>query len=123
MNFLGSKMPPKKRKRKQKQADDAAAQADEAKFAELQKLANRVAALAADARAHPTSESSALFEWCDGPLVRAMRRGEMMLLDEISLADDAVLERLNSVLEVGRTLTLVERGDTGGDVEVCHSAR
>ena len=42
----------------------------------------------------------------------------MMLLDEISLADDAVLERLNSVLEAGRTLTLVERGDTGGDVEV-----
>ena len=36
----------------------------------------------------------ALFEWVDGCLVEAMRRGEMVLLDELNLADDAVLERL-----------------------------
>lgn len=39
-----------------------------------------------------------LFEWVDGPLVLAMRNGHMFLADEISLADDSVLERLNSVL-------------------------
>lgn len=33
----------------------------------------------------------------------------MLLLDEIALAEDAVLERLNSVLESGRTLLLAEK--------------
>ena len=40
-------------------------------------------------------EDQRLFEWRDGPLVTAMRTGEMFLVDEISLADDSVLERLN----------------------------
>jgi midasin (ATPase involved in ribosome maturation) len=46
----------------------------------------------------------------DGPLIRAMREGHIILLDEISLAEDSVLERLNSVLEPSRTITLAERG-------------
>jgi midasin len=49
------------------------------------------------------------FSRYDGPLVDAMKRGQMMLLDEIALAEDAVLERLNSVLESGRTLLLAEK--------------
>ncbi|WVN89377.1 uncharacterized protein L203_104600 [Cryptococcus depauperatus CBS 7841] len=53
---------------------------------------------------------SALFEWRDGPLVQAMNAGDLLLLDEVSLADDSVLERLNSVLEPGRTLILAEKG-------------
>lgn len=52
----------------------------------------------------------ALFEWCDGVLVKGMRDGCSVLLDEISLADDAVLERLNSVLEPERKLLVAERG-------------
>ncbi|OSD02514.1 midasin [Trametes coccinea BRFM310] len=59
---------------------------------------------------------SAMFEWRDGPLVEAMRNGDVFLLDEISLADDSVLERLNSVLESGRTIVLAERG--GSDEEI-----
>ncbi|KIO33006.1 hypothetical protein M407DRAFT_210453 [Tulasnella calospora MUT 4182] len=59
--------------------------------------------------------ANALFEWHDGPLVEAMRNGGVFLLDEISLADDSVLERLNSVLEPGRTLTLAEKG--GWDID------
>lgn len=54
--------------------------------------------------------SKALFEWCDGSLVHAMRMGQFFLLDEISLADDSVLERLNSVLEPQRSLLLAEKG-------------
>lgn len=54
--------------------------------------------------------SKALFEWSDGALVEAMRGGHFFLLDEISLADDSVLERLNSVLEPQRTLLLAEKG-------------
>lgn len=59
--------------------------------------------------------ATALFEWHDGPLVEAMRFGDLLLMDEISLADDAVLERLNSVLEPSRSLVLAERG--GKDIE------
>jgi midasin len=58
---------------------------------------------------------NAIFEWHDGPLVEAMRSGDVFLLDEISLADDSVLERLNSVLEPSRTVVLAERG--GDDLE------
>ena len=60
---------------------------------------------------------TALFEWSDGPLVHAMKSGQMLLLDEMSLAEDAVLERLNSVLEPSRTLVLAEKGDDGSKTE------
>lgn len=54
--------------------------------------------------------SAALFEWNDGPLIHAMKEGNIFLLDEISLADDSVLERLNSVLEPERSILLAEKG-------------
>ena len=57
-----------------------------------------------------------LFEWCDGSLVSAMKTGDHFLLDEISLADDSVLERLNSVLESSRTLLLAEKGSSDSSV-------
>ncbi|KAJ3199798.1 AAA ATPase midasin, partial [Entophlyctis luteolus] len=60
-------------------------------------------------------ESKKLFEWSDGPLVNAMRVGDAFLLDEISLADDSVLERLNSVLESERLLVLAERGSVDSE--------
>ncbi|CAL5443785.1 unnamed protein product [Camellia sinensis] len=58
-----------------------------------------------------------IFMWQDGPLVEAMRNGDLFLVDEISLADDSVLERLNSVLEPERKLvvSLAEKG--GSDLE------
>lgn len=45
-----------------------------------------------------------IFLWHDGPLVQAMKNGDLLLVDEISLADDSVLERLNSILEPERKL-------------------
>nr|VZI14611.1 unnamed protein product [Spirometra erinaceieuropaei] len=65
-----------------------------------------------------TVDSGRLFEWVDGPLVKAMLSGDMFLLDEISLADDAVLERLNSILEPERRLCLAERCGEGGEVSL-----
>lgn len=56
-----------------------------------------------------------IFMWQDGPLVEAMKNGDLFLVDEISLADDSVLERLNSVLEPERKLALAEKG--GPDLE------
>ena len=60
----------------------------------------------------------ALFEWQDGPLVNSMKSGEYLLLDELSLAEDAVLERLNSVLEPSRTIVLAEKGGDNDAVEI-----
>ena len=59
------------------------------------------------------------FEWVDGPLVKAMETGGVFLIDEISLAEDGVLERLNSVLESDRSLYLMEQqNDIGDDDEL-----
>ncbi|XP_058163130.1 midasin isoform X2 [Dasypus novemcinctus] len=66
-------------------------------------------------------DTSRLFEWHDGPLVLAMKEDGFFLLDEISLADDSVLERLNSVLEVEKSLVLAEKGsleDKDNEVEL-----
>lgn len=57
-------------------------------------------------------ESEQIFEWHDGILVEAMSKGGLLLIDEISLANDSVLERLNSVFERGRTLTISEKSAT-----------
>jgi AAA domain (dynein-related subfamily) len=71
------------------------------------------AAALRDALTRATAAAAAVraaFVWEDGPLVTAMRDGDIFLIDEINLADDAVLERLNSVLEPGRALLLAEKG-------------
>ena len=66
-----------------------------------------------------------LFEWQDGPLIRAMKhQSGVFLVDEISLADDSVIERLNPVLEDGiRRLTLAERDgievESGDGFKIC----
>ena len=44
----------------------------------------------------------------------AMKAGGCLLVDEISLADDAVLERLNSILEPERKLVISERSRSSG---------
>ncbi|KAJ0395768.1 hypothetical protein ATCC90586_008727 [Pythium insidiosum] len=61
-----------------------------------------------------------IFEWCDGPLVESMKKGDLILVDEVNLAEDAVLERLNSVLEPSRTLLLAEKGGDAVDEIVAH---
>jgi len=53
-----------------------------------------------------------VFEWHDGILVEAMSSGGLLLIDEISLANDSVLERLNSVFETERMLILSEKSST-----------
>ncbi|XP_001976018.3 midasin [Drosophila erecta] len=55
-------------------------------------------------------ESTQLFEWADGPLIYAMQEGSYFMADEISLAEDSVLERLNCILEPERTVLLAEKG-------------
>lgn len=50
---------------------------------------------AVDSMQEAAAAARAPFVWVDGPLVTAMRRGDMLLIDELNLAEDAVLERLN----------------------------
>ncbi len=64
-------------------------------------------------RTHEEGQADRLFEWVDGPLVLSMTGGHFFLADEISLADDSVLERLNSVLEPERSLLLSEKAGSG----------
>lgn len=47
--------------------------------------------------------------WEDGPVVQAMRRGEVLLLDELNLAKPQVVEALNSLFDSG-VLTLDDNG-------------
>ncbi|KAK6912183.1 LOW QUALITY PROTEIN: ATPase, dynein-related, AAA domain, partial [Dillenia turbinata] len=61
-----------------------------------------------------------IFIWQDGPLVEAMKHGDLFLVDEISLADDSVLERLNSVLESERELALAEKGGSALEKITAH---
>lgn len=56
-------------------------------------------------------ELKGIFEWQDGVLINAMKEGGLLLIDEISLANDSVLERLNSVFETERTLVLAEKAN------------
>ncbi|EYB82690.1 hypothetical protein Y032_0353g3293 [Ancylostoma ceylanicum] len=55
------------------------------------------------------------FAWSDGIVISAMKAGSPLLIDEISLAEDSVLERLNPLFEEDRTLLLSDAG-----VEVHH---
>lgn len=67
---------------------------------------------------HKSLRLQSIFEWHNGPLINAMNQGDIFLLDEISLADDSVLERLNSVLEPGRSIVLAERGGVDSEHSV-----
>lgn len=56
-------------------------------------------------------QSSIIFAFIEGALVKAIRTGAWILLDEINLATADTLQSLASLLNAG-TLTLLERGDT-----------
>jgi midasin len=49
-------------------------------------------------------------EWHDGVVVEALKQGQWILFDEINLAEPAILERLNSLLDDDRFLVLTEKG-------------
>jgi len=70
-------------------------------------------------RAELTSTNTAgQFEWIDGPLVRALKEGHWLLLDNANLCSPSVLDRLNSLCEPSGVLTLNERGLVDGTTPV-----
>lgn len=46
--------------------------------------------------------------WVDGPVIKAMKQGEVLLLDEMNLARPEVLERLNSLFDDDGNVVLTE---------------
>lgn len=100
--------------------EDATGSPEEVQNRLRQLPADKLSAIPKDTRAKIQDleiRSKALFEWRDGSLVEAMKGGDYFLLDEISLADDSVLERLNSVLEPQRFILLAEKGGEDAYVE------
>lgn len=81
-------------------------------IAMLEEGLNQLKALAAESRMP--------FLWEDGVLVKAMKQGDILLVDELNLAEDAVLERMNSVLDVGRSVTLAEKGKEPPETVIAH---
>jgi len=60
----------------------------------------------------PKEDGSLGYRWVDGILVRALRRGDWLVLDEMNLAPPEVLERLNSLFDDDQSLALREhRGE------------
>jgi midasin len=62
----------------------------------------------------PTTDSSSgsMFKWCDGVLLKAIKRGDWVLLDELNLASQTVLEGLNSCLDHRSSVYIPELGQT-----------
>ena len=57
------------------------------------------------------SESGQTFSFVEGALVKAIKRGDWVLLDEINLAAPETLECLNGVLESQQgSVVILERG-------------
>lgn len=56
------------------------------------------------------ASSSASFRWCDGVFLKAIKRGEWVLLDELNLASQSVLEGLNSCLDHRASVYIPELG-------------
>jgi hypothetical protein len=50
------------------------------------------------------------FEWIDGPLVRAMKSGDIFVIENANLCNASVLDRLNGLFEPNGKLLLAERG-------------
>ena len=64
----------------------------------------------------PDDDSSSVvkasFQWCDGVLLSAIKRGDWVLLDELNLASQSVLEGLNSCLDHRASVYIPELGQT-----------
>ena len=55
------------------------------------------------------------FEWIDSLLVKAMKNGDWLLLDDVNLCNPSVLDRLNAFLEPDGALSIHERGIATAD--------
>ncbi|CAB3997411.1 PREDICTED: uncharacterized protein LOC107342904 [Paramuricea clavata] len=64
------------------------------------------------------SHVSGQFEWVDGQLVKALKNGHWLLIDNVNFCSPSVLDRLNGLLEPGGVLSINERGVIDGEIPV-----
>uniref|UniRef100_A0A2P2MUR9 Midasin AAA lid domain-containing protein n=1 Tax=Rhizophora mucronata TaxID=61149 RepID=A0A2P2MUR9_RHIMU len=57
---------------------------------------------------------SAKFEWVSGLLIKAIENGEWLVLENANLCNPTVLDRINSLVEPGGSITINERGIVDG---------
>lgn len=65
-----------------------------------------------------SASSAGKFVWIDGPLLRAMKHGSWLLIENANLCSASVLDRLNSLFESNGSLILSERGIVDGEIPV-----
>ncbi|KAJ1401027.1 P-loop containing nucleoside triphosphate hydrolase [Sesbania bispinosa] len=63
---------------------------------------------------------STKFEWVTGLLIRAIERGEWIVLENANLCNPTVLDRINSLVEPCGSITVNERGIIDGNPLVIH---
>ena len=56
----------------------------------------------------PTNDKNIKFKWVDGVLLTAMKNGDWIIIDEMNLANQSILEGLNSVLDDKKCLFIPE---------------
>ena len=56
-----------------------------------------------------SSPGGGSFEWVDGVVVKALKTGAWLLIDNVNLCSPSVLDRLNSLLEPNGSLLVTER--------------
>jgi midasin len=64
-----------------------------------------------------TGKSGCRFEWVDGPLVTAMKKGEWLLVKNSNLCSASVLDRLNPLFEGAGRRQLAEKGMTNRGID------
>ncbi|KAL9041364.1 MAG: hypothetical protein Q9214_004136 [Letrouitia sp. 1 TL-2023] len=67
-----------------------------------------------DIIAQSQRDNQARFEWVDGIIVKCLREGNWLILDNANLCNPSVLDRLNSVLEPDGFLTVNEHRSRDG---------
>lgn len=63
-------------------------------------------------------DNRARFEWVDGILVKALKQGKWIVLDNANLCNPSVLDRLNSLLEPNGSLSINEHRNPDGSAQV-----
>jgi midasin len=56
----------------------------------------------------PSQEEEMSFRWYDGVLLKALKNGDFILLEELNLASQSVLEGLNAILDHRGTVFIPE---------------
>ena len=65
-----------------------------------------------------SGENRIRFEWADGVLVEALKKGQWLVLDNANICNSSVLDRLNSLLEPNGVLAINEHRLLDGSVEI-----